>query len=166
MLLLHEELIAVAGALEADRVPYALVGGLAVAVWGAPRATKDIDLLIEPGDVDRAKAAIARVGYVLPAEPMEFSDGMQVHRLSKVVDRLLVTVDLLLVNQNLRAYFQQRCEVEIQDTPQGLAEGTPQDIRAVDRIWVITRQGLIAMKVSAGRPQDQADVIRLKDMDR
>jgi len=147
---LVEELMAVTGAVEADGIPYALVGGLAVAVWGAPRATKDIDLLVEPGDVERAKAAAGRCGFTLPAQPMEFSDGMVVHRVSKVRDGGLVTVDFLLVDRNLRAHFEKR-EAHI-------VEG--------GRIWVVAREGLIQMKLSAGRPQDQADVIRLRELDR
>jgi hypothetical protein len=149
-MMLHEELMAVAGALDADGVAYALVGGLAVAVWGAPRATKDIDLLVEPADAERAKAAIGRCGFTLPAQPMQFSDGMVLHRVSKVRDGALVTVDLLLVDDNLRRHFDTR-------EPR-LVEG--------GRLWVIGRDGLIAMKVSAGRPQDQADVVKLLEVDR
>jgi hypothetical protein len=147
---LHEELMAVVGALDAEGIPYALVGGLAVAVWGAPRATKDIDLLVQPADVERAKAAVGRRGFTLPAEPMQFSDGMVVHRVSKVRDGALVTVDFLLVDENLRRYFDAR------------------EVRAVEggRLAVIGRDGLIAMKVSAGRPQDQADVVKLTELDR
>jgi len=142
--------MAVVGALEVDGVPYALVGGLAVAVWGAPRATKDIDLLVEPGDLDRAKAAVGRLGFTLPAQAMAFSDGMVVHRVSKIRDGGLITVDFLVVDRNLQSHFDQRQSHTLQG----------------ERVWVIGREGLIAMKVSAGRPQDQADVIRLKELDR
>src|SRR5438046_3766148 len=96
---LLDELMAVTGALDADGIAYALVGGLAVAVWGAPRATKDMDLLVLPEDVEQAKAAAGRCGFTPPAEPMAFSDGMVVHRVSKVQDGALMTVDLLLVNE-------------------------------------------------------------------
>ena len=147
---LHDELMAVTQALDTDAIPYALVGGLAVAVWGAPRATKDIDLLVQPADVERAKTAIGRCGFTLPAEPMEFSDGMVVHRVSKVRDGALMTVDLLLVNENLRRHFETREARFVEEA----------------RLWVIGRAGLIAMKISAGRPQDQADVIRLTELDR
>ena len=41
---LQPPLDAVIDALDGLGVRYALVGGLAVGVWGAPRATKDIDL--------------------------------------------------------------------------------------------------------------------------
>jgi hypothetical protein len=147
---LHEELMAVAAALDGAGIAYALVGGLAVAVWGAPRATKDIDLLVRPGDVEGAKAAVARCGFVLPAQPMEFSDGMVVHRVSKVHDGALVTVDFLIVDGNLAGHFDAR------------------EARVVEggRLWVIGREGLIAMKVAAGRPQDQADVVKLTELDR
>lgn len=147
---LHEELMAVAAILDADGVPYALVGGLAVAVWGAPRATKDIDLLVQPEDVQRGKAAVGRLGFTLPAAPMEFSDGMVVHRVSKVRDGALLMVDFLLVDERLRRHFDAR------------------EARAVEggRLWVIGRDALIAMKVSAGRPQDQADVVKLTELDR
>ena len=57
---LFDELRGILEALESAQVPYALVGGLAVAVWGAPRATKDIDLLIRREDLPAALARAAR----------------------------------------------------------------------------------------------------------
>ena len=148
---LDEELTAVTHALDEARIPYALVGGLAVAVWGAPRATRDIDLLVEADDVPRAEAALAAGGFTLPAVPMRFSDGMVVHRVSKIRDGNLMTVDLLVVDRSSRAYFESR-ELRFLETG--------------DAIWVIGREALIAMKIAAGRPQDQADVIRLTEQDR
>ena len=147
---LHEELIALLTALAEDKVDYAVVGGIAVAIWGAPRATNDIDLLVQSGDVERAKGTARRCGFTLSAEPMDFTDGMTVHRVSKISEGHLLMLDLLVVNQNLQAYWEKR------------------ELRALEstRVWVISRDGLIAMKVSAGRPQDQADVIRLTEMDR
>jgi hypothetical protein len=147
---LDEELIAVTRALGDCAIPYALVGGLAVAVWGAPRATKDIDLLVQANDVQAAQAALAARGFTLRAAPMEFSDGMVVHRLSKVEDGSLMTVDLLVVDQNSARYFESREERFTDAGP----------------LWVIGRQALIAMKIAAGRPQDQADVVRLTEQDR
>ena len=49
---LYDELKAVLSALEKAEVPYALCGGLALAVYGHPRATVDIDLLV-PADFVR-----------------------------------------------------------------------------------------------------------------
>lgn len=41
-------------ALHAERVPFALIGGLAVSCFGRPRWTHDIDVLIRPQDADEA----------------------------------------------------------------------------------------------------------------
>jgi hypothetical protein len=43
---LYEEFKSIVSALERANIDYAVCGGLAIAVWGAPRATVDIDLLI------------------------------------------------------------------------------------------------------------------------
>jgi hypothetical protein len=48
---LHDELVSLVGALDAAGVDYALIGGLAVAVWGVPRFTQDIDLLVRREDL-------------------------------------------------------------------------------------------------------------------
>src|SRR6266436_5919291 len=52
------------GALEQAAVPYALVGGQAVALWvatkdpAAVRTTKDVDILLRRDDVAKARAAV------------------------------------------------------------------------------------------------------------
>ena len=58
----------ICGALEKASVPYALVGGQAVAMWvatrdpAAVRTTKDIDILIRREDLHKARAAASSVG--------------------------------------------------------------------------------------------------------
>lgn len=57
-------------ALEAAQVPYAVVGGNAVAAWvsrvdeSAVRNTQDVDILIRRADLDAVKAALESVGFV------------------------------------------------------------------------------------------------------
>ena len=57
-------------ALEAAGIPYAVVGGNAVAAWvskvdpGAARNTVDVDLIINRSDLDAAKAAMEGAGFV------------------------------------------------------------------------------------------------------
>lgn len=138
-------------ALDRDRIDYALVGGLAVAVWGAPRATKDIDLLIQLADLDRAMQALRASGYSLSALPFEFKDGTTMQRVSKVDPTgELMTVDLMLVDRNLTAAWASR-----QRLPFGQ-----------DHVVVISREALIAMKALAARPQDLADIQNMQDVDR
>ena len=62
-----------AAALEAAGVPYAMIGGNAVAAWvgsrdeGAIRFTKDVDILLRRADLPAADAAMSAAGFV-PAE--------------------------------------------------------------------------------------------------
>jgi hypothetical protein len=59
-----------AKALEAATIPYAVVGGNAVAAWvarvdeAAVRNTQDVDILLRRGDLEAAKAAMAQAGFV------------------------------------------------------------------------------------------------------
>ena len=54
-------------ALDEGEVPYAIIGGNAVAAWvasvdeGAVRATKDVDILLRRQDLDAAAAALSKV---------------------------------------------------------------------------------------------------------
>ncbi len=56
-------------ALENAQVPYAVVGGHAVAAWvatkddGAVRNTRDVDLLLRDEDLDRAAQAMLKAGF-------------------------------------------------------------------------------------------------------
>ena len=43
-------------------IPYAIVGGFAVALHGNPRLTQDIDLLVSPNDLPAAQQAMERAG--------------------------------------------------------------------------------------------------------
>src|SRR5262245_20688652 len=49
--------------LEAADVPYLLIGGMASAVLGRPRASGDIDLLVAPQDAHRALDALAAARF-------------------------------------------------------------------------------------------------------
>ena len=66
----RERLLRATAALEKAEVPYAVIGGNAVATWvgqvdqSAVRFTQDVDLLIRRTDLDLAKPALAEVGFV------------------------------------------------------------------------------------------------------
>lgn len=57
-------------ALNEANVPYAVIGGNAVAAWvatrdeGAIRNTQDVDILLRPEDADRATEALAKYGFL------------------------------------------------------------------------------------------------------
>jgi predicted nucleotidyltransferase len=52
-----------AAALERNGVEYVLIGGVASSVHGRPRATDDVDVLVDPRDADRALAALGAAGF-------------------------------------------------------------------------------------------------------
>jgi hypothetical protein len=148
---LFDELRDVLRALDQAKVEYALAGGLAVAVWGAPRATKDIDLLVLPQALADARAAVRSCGFVLEALPIEFKDGMTLHRMSKVDQQgSVMTVDLMLAEGSLQPVWAGRVRLPFADA----------------QVSVVSRESLIAMKAAAARPQDLADIANLHEVDR
>lgn len=66
----RERLTRVCAALEAAGIPFAVIGGHAVAAWVATvdetavRNTRDVDLLIERVDFERAKQALEKAGFL------------------------------------------------------------------------------------------------------
>jgi hypothetical protein len=146
---LHVEFTALIETLEAEHLEYAVAGGLALAIWGAPRATTDIDLLIRRGDLARALLIAKRLGFDIIANPMKFSDGTEMCRATKFDGAEQVTLDLLLTDEG-HAYWNTR-----ERHPFGAG-----------MLTVVSRDTLIQMKASAARPQDIADIAKLRDIDR
>jgi len=137
--------------LETAGLDYAIVGALALAVHGAPRATTDIDLLIPPHQLDEVLGQARSCGFRVEALPMRFSDGMELRRTTKIdEDGDVVTLDLLLVDANLEPIWDSRLRIET----------------GFGSVWVVSRDALIRMKALAGREQDLGDIRRLEDLDR
>jgi hypothetical protein len=147
---LFDETMGLLAELERHGVPYAVAGALALAIHGVPRATTDIDLLVRRDDVEATLEVARARGFRVQALPMRFGDGLEVRRSSKVDATVMLTLDLLLVNENLEPVWASRERV------------------ATERgdVWVVSRQGLIEMKAWAGREQDLADIRRLRELDR
>ncbi len=81
--LVKERLDRACAALSAANVPYAVIGGNAVAAWvatiddGAVRNTRDVNLLLAEEDVDRASDALQAAGFVRDSvmDVIVFLDG-------------------------------------------------------------------------------------------
>ena len=150
MLDLYEELKALVGRLNEAKINYALCGGLALALYGIPRATVDIDILIEKEYLDQVQALSRGLGYIIKAEPMTFAKGaIEIHRVSKVDPEGgdLLSMDFLLVTPEIRQIWKSRKEV-------GWEEG---------KLWAISREGLIRLKSLRGNLQDLDDIQKLKE---
>jgi hypothetical protein len=88
-----EDLVALCGALNAERVRYVLIGGFAVILHGWVRTTKDIDLLVDPDEANIR--ALKRAMSVLPdnAAALLADDEVQRYQVVRIADE--VVVDLL-----------------------------------------------------------------------
>src|SRR6266478_2030137 len=149
MSFLIDQLKQVVGLLAAEKIPYAVCGGLALAVHGKPRATVDIDILIQESDLQKVMDVGKRAGFNLPAGDMNFSGGkIKIRRLSKIVPKYaddVLTLDMLLVTPEVQDVWDSR------------------ELRAWEfgDVWVVSREGLIKLKQISGRPNDLRDIENL-----
>src|SRR5450432_1462538 len=71
---LESAVVEVASYLEERSIPYMLIGGLAVSVWGEARATLDADfsLWVEPSNLETVVANITAHFRPIPSDPLSF----------------------------------------------------------------------------------------------
>lgn len=147
-----DEFKRVVAGLEAARVEYAVCGGWALALLGAPRATDDIDLLITTPNLDSAKDVARQLGFVIEAQPMTFHDGaIEIRRISKPAigwtDDVIV-LDFLLVTPPIADVW----------------EGRQRVTATFGDFWVVSREGFLRLKEISGRAKDLADIERLAEL--
>jgi hypothetical protein len=137
--------------LEQGNVPYALCGGLALAVHAFPRATMDIDILTEEKFLDDIKTLAAEVGFKMESGVLELCEGtVKIYRLyqTAAADEYPLVLDVLLVTPPLRKVWEAKERLEW--------EG--------GFISVVSREGLIQMKSLRNSGQDQDDIRKLKEL--
>lgn len=154
---LFAEVVSVTAKLDEAAIDYAICGGVALAIHGAPRATMDIDLMAREADLSRLRDVLRACGFTIEALPMTFSSsGVSIRRFTKIeLDGRTLMVDVLLAEGSLEAVWQTRSRVAFESS------GAPGST-----LWVVSRAGLITLKLAAGRPQDIVDVQRLEEIAR
>jgi hypothetical protein len=135
--------------LEALRVRWALIGGLAISVRSAPRFTKDLDFAVAVASDSEAEDVVHRLGG-RGYRPVEVLEQEYVERLSGV--RLEhsgsdVIIDLLFASSGI--------ENEV------VAGATRLEVLPQLSAPVATVGHLIALKILAGRNQDLTDLGQL-----
>ena len=136
--------------LESTGTPYALMGGIAVPVWGIPRATFDIDLVLSVDDrglagfLEAAKGAGFEVDAPYESGFRDVLKGMEKIRIEWwTPESRRVEVDVFLVSTPYQeAAFSRRQQVKIDGR----------------EAWVLSAADLILHKLVAGRAKDLADV--------
>jgi len=144
-----ERLQRICGALKAAAVPYALVGGQAVAMWvatkdpAAVRTTKDVDILLRREDLPRARAAALSAGM----------DYFEVLGVGMFLDRAdpnpRHAVHLVWAAEKVRPTY---------EVP---SPGIDQRQELAPGIEVVSLAGLVQMKLQSDRDQDR---VHLRDM--
>jgi hypothetical protein len=147
---LYEEFKSIIGALNERSIEYALCGGLAMAVHGLVRSTVDIDLLIEQEAIDQVKEAARTLGYTIEANPISLAKGaVQIRRVSKLDSSGdVLSLDLLLVTPQILQAWEGR---------------TVTDWSGI-KLSVVSREGLIALKLLRGSAVDVEDIARLREL--
>lgn len=127
----------------------AFIGGLGVIVWGRPRITQDVDLLVDlPADAVAAFVELARdSGYSFDAEEAALlSEG----GFLRLIDDSAPAVPL---------------DVLVADTP--LQQRALERARTIelegDQVRVISAEDLVLLKLIAFRPKDTFDVETVVD---
>ena len=145
---LFDELSDIIEMLEKSGVDYAVCGGLALAIHGFPRATFDIDILIQPESLEKAYELVAEKGYDIRGLDMSFKErAVEIRRVSKIdADGEVLSLDLLLVTPQVADVWETKEEYDWQGGD----------------LWLVSREGLIKMKTLAGRDKDLIDIGRLK----
>ena len=151
---LERALIVLAQRLSELNVSYMLVGGMANAVWGEPRATLDIDVTVwvTDEDIDRLVPALAREFTPRIDHPRRFIEETRVLPLRTSEG---VNVDMIF---GMLPFEQEAIEravlISIWDT----------------EVRCCTPEDLILLKIISDRPQDRSDargilLRRLADFD-
>lgn len=156
---------AIAGALHAAGVRYLIVGGLAVNAHGYERLTRDLDLVIglEPGNITRGLRALLDIGYrmVIPITPEEFADAGRREKWRKEKNMIV----LKLWSDTHRRTPIDVFVYEPFDFEREHAAATQIEVAAGLAVTVIGYEGLITMKLAAGREKDLQDVAALRKLE-
>ena len=147
----RQRLLRAAAALERAGVPYAVVGGNAVAAWvsrvdeAAVRNTQDVDIVLRRVDLDRATAALAEAGFVRrrAAGVEMFLDGPK----AKARD----AVHVVFAGEKVRREY-------VLAAPD-VAESEP-----TPTFRVLALEPLVRMKLTSFRRKDQMHLIDLIDV--
>jgi hypothetical protein len=147
----RERMRRAAAALEQAQIPYAVVGGNAVAAWvsevdeSAVRNTRDVDILLRRADLDRAKEAMAAAGFI--------------YRHVKSIDMFLDgpgsrardAVHIIFAGEKVRP-----------DDPVPAPDVTEAKVTATVR--TVSLEGLLRMKLVAFRDKDRMHVRDMIDV--
>jgi hypothetical protein len=147
----RERLTRAVRALEAAGVPYAVVGGNAVAAWvarideAAVRNTQDVDLLLRADDLPQATAALTRAGFV--------------YRHVRGIDMFLDGPDAKARDAVHIIYARERVRPQDPAAAPDVSES-----EATPAFRLLELEPLVRMKLTAFRRKDQVHLLDMLDI--
>lgn len=146
---LLDELSQLISALNENEIEYAVCGGWSMAIHGFVRATVDIDILIKEESLEKAFEIAEIRGFDIRGLDISFKEtAIEIRRVSKIdADGEVLPLDFLLVTPQVEDIWENREQIDFLG----------------NKLWVVSREGLIKMKRRAGRLQDLADIERLEN---
>ncbi len=149
--------------LDESKVKYLICGGLAVNIYGIPRMTADIDLLIdfEPSNTEKFDAIVKKLFYasLVPLELASLSSESKRFEMIK-------TKNLIAYSYYNTKHSFMNLDVLI-DVPSSFEEmWNRREVRHLDRtaINIVSIKDLISMKQYSNRTQDQQDILFLSKL--
>ena len=123
-------------------VKYVIIGGIAVALHGVPRATFDLDILIEAttDNAQRLLTALAEAGFGTAA--MTSAEDIVAHEITVFSDRVRIDVQTSTPGIDFKDAWTRKKTITYQE----------QDF------FVLSKDDLIASKRASGREVDLEDV--------
>jgi hypothetical protein len=152
-------------ALHNNKIPFLIVGGLAVNLHGIPRVTNDLDIIVSPNP-DHILVmcnTFEQMGYIprIPVNPTDLAKpdivkdwienrNMKAFSFYHSLHNYKVIDIVLVLPFDFEKVYENRVEFVIQDI----------------KIPVASIEDIIAMKQASGRPVDESDIAMLREAQR
>lgn len=130
-------------------IPYALIGGLAVRLYGIPRATFDVDftIVLDRNEIPRLSTEFVSLGYAVPATLrtgwIDSVRGMGVISVAWPQADETIEVDIFLAETRFQNELIRR---RVRNVTDGFSA------------WFVTAEDLVLLKLLAGRRKDIVDI--------
>ena len=145
---LFDEFFKIVERFEKINLRYAVVGGIAMAFHDQPRFTKDIDILVLPGDLEKITTVFEEIGYFESSTPWTFKNtNLTLHRFMKVEGEEFLVADILVGNEEKHKNI----------VKNALEEKSEKGV-----VKVANKNDLIWMKKMRNSDQDKVDIKGLK----
>ena len=143
---LYKQLLHVCNFLVENQTPYMIIGGIAVSIWTAPRATVDLDFVIGVTEENLPlfiKSATQKGIIVFDSDPMVFKKIKLCRMFLEGKEAQLIMLDFILADDPYKIKSLERA-ISLPWEGQDIKVASPEDI--------------ILLKLLSGRGQDLVDI--------